>query len=80
MMKCNKCSATLLMEQVPEVHISEAQVPCNQPGCDGMCVYINNKKPLREVVGQNNGVVYTGDGIGLETSVLMEDDPGEHHG
>jgi hypothetical protein len=43
MMKCKKCGATLLMEQIPEVHISEAQAPCNQPGCDGVCTYINNK-------------------------------------
>ena len=42
-MKCKKCGATLLMEQIPEVHISEAQAPCNQPGCDGVCTYINNK-------------------------------------
>ena len=44
MMKCKKCGATLLMEQIPEVHISEAQAPCNQPGCDGICTYINNQR------------------------------------
>ena len=75
MMKCKKCGATLLMEQVPEVHISEAQVPCNQPGCDGMCVYINNKSALREVVGQNSeNVSYSSEST--SSSVLMEDDHG----
>ena len=53
------------MEQVPEVHISEAQVACNQPDCDGMCVYINNKSKLREFLGNNTNV---------ETTILMEDD------
>lgn len=43
MMKCNKCGATLLLEQVPEVHISEAEVNCNQPGCDGTATYRNNR-------------------------------------
>jgi hypothetical protein len=42
------------MEQIPEVHISEVNVPCNQPGCDGMCTYINNgPKTLNEIVGDN---------------------------
>ena len=41
-LKCKKCGAILLMEQIPEVHISEAQVDCNQPECDGKAVYINN--------------------------------------
>ena len=54
MMKCKECGATLLMEQIPEVHISEAQVPCNQPGCNGMCTYINNgPRNLNEIVGDN---------------------------
>ena len=43
MMKCKKCGSTLLMEQIPEVHISEAEVDCGQPDCDGKAVYINNK-------------------------------------
>ena len=42
-MKCKKCGATLLMEQIPEVHISEAEVDCNQPDCDGRATYINPK-------------------------------------
>ena len=42
MMKCKKCGATLLMEQIPEVHISEAEVDCNQPNCDGKATYVNN--------------------------------------
>ena len=70
MMKCNKCGATLLMEQVPEVHISEASVPCSQPGCDGMCVYINNKSPLREVVAGGEPLEHPS----ASTTVLMEDD------
>ena len=71
MMKCNKCSATLLMEQVPEVHISEAQVPCNQPGCDGnVCLYKQQKNHCAKLLAKTMVFVYTGDGIGLETSVL----------
>ena len=51
MMRCNKCGAALLMEQIPEVHISEVRVPCNQPDCNGMCTYINNgPKTLNEIV------------------------------
>lgn len=46
MMKCKKCGSTLLMEQIPEVHISEAEVDCGQPGCDGKAVYINNKSNI----------------------------------
>jgi len=42
MMKCKKCGSTLLMEQIPEVHISEAEVDCNQPNCDGKATYVNN--------------------------------------
>jgi hypothetical protein len=39
------------MEQIPEVHISEVRVPCNQPDCNGMCTYINNgPKTLNEIV------------------------------
>ena len=54
MMKCKKCGSTLLMELIPEVHISEVRVPCNQPGCDGMCTYINNgPKTLNEIVGHD---------------------------
>jgi hypothetical protein len=65
MMKCKKCGATLLMEQIPEVHISEAQAPCNQPGCDGICTYINNgPKTLNEIVGHdksnNSGNILNG--------------------
>jgi len=44
MMKCKKCGATLLLEQVPEVHISEAEVDCGQPGCDGKASYVNNQR------------------------------------
>lgn len=51
MMKCNKCGTILLMEQIPEVHISEVRVPCNQPGCNGTCTYINNgPKTINEIV------------------------------
>lgn len=62
-MKCKKCGATLLMEQIPEVHISESRAPCNQPGCDGVCTYINNKgvKPLG---------IHTGS---TSSSILKED-------
>ena len=70
MMKCNKCGATLLMEQIPEVHISEARVPCNQPGCDGMCSYINNKSPLREVVAGGDPL----ENPTVSSVSLMEDD------
>jgi len=39
------------MEQIPEVHISEVRVPCNQYGCDGTCTYINNgPKTINEIV------------------------------
>ena len=51
MMKCNKCGATLLMEQIPEVHISEAEVNCNQPGCDGTATYRNNTQSQKLMEG-----------------------------
>jgi len=71
MMKCNKCGATLLMEQIPEVHISEAELECNQPGCDGKATYRNN--PITNTGVSQEGVA--------STSILMENqDPGEHHG
>lgn len=60
MMKCKKCGSVLLMEQIPEVHISEAEVDCTTPNCNGKATYVNNKSP------KNN--------------ILMEDDPGAHHG
>ncbi len=53
-MKCNKCGATLLMEQVPEVHISEASVECNQPGCDGKATYRNNT--TKKILNGTSGV------------------------
>ena len=54
MMKCKKCGATLLMEQIPEVHISEAEVDCNQPECDGKAVYINNKSMNTQILREDN--------------------------
>ena len=54
MMKCKKCGATLLMEQIPEVHISEAEVDCNQPECDGKAVYINNKSTNTQILREDN--------------------------
>ena len=68
MMKCKKCGATLLLEQVPEVHISEAEVDCGQPGCDGKATYVNN------------GSFTSSGGTDSGKSMLMEDDPGAHHG
>lgn len=64
-MKCNKCGTILLMEQIPEVHISEVRVPCNQYRCDGTCTYINNgPKTLNEIVGDdktnNSGNILNG--------------------
>ena len=43
MMKCNKCGKTMLVEQVPEVHVSEVEMPCGDPNCDGKATYRNNK-------------------------------------
>jgi len=65
MMKCKKCGVTLLMEQIPEVHISEVGVPCNQPGCNGICTYINNgPKTINEIVyddkTENSGNILNG--------------------
>jgi len=54
MMKCKKCGAMLLMEQIPEVHISEAQVDCNQPECDGKAVYINNPSTKQQILREND--------------------------
>ena len=59
-MKCKKCGATLLMEQVPEVHISEAEVNCNQPGCDGKATYINN--PSKQILNGGTSGVAEGEG------------------
>ena len=53
MMKCKKCGATLLLEQVPEVHISEAEVDCNQPDCDGRAVYINNPSTKPQILRED---------------------------
>jgi len=53
MMKCKKCGATLLLEQVPEVHISEAEVECNQPDCDGRAVYINNPSTKPQILRED---------------------------
>ena len=74
MMKCKKCGTTLLHEQVPEVHISEAQVQCVNPECDGMATYVNN--------GATNfsSDVITGSTETNTSSILMEDDSGAHHG
>jgi len=58
MMKCKKCGAELLTEQVPEVHISEAEVDCGQPGCDGKATYVNNS---------STATAYT------DTTILRED-------
>ena len=52
-MKCKKCGATLLLEQIPEVHISEAEVDCNQPACDGKAVYINNPAPKPQILRED---------------------------
>ena len=60
MMKCKKCGATLLMEQVPEVHISEAVVDCNQPGCDGKATYINN--PSKQILNGGSSSMSEGEG------------------
>ena len=73
MMKCNQCGATLLMEQIPEVHISEVKIPCNKPECGGVCTYINNPSVKVEKF------TLSGDDTS-GVSVLMEDDPGAHHG
>ena len=54
MMKCKKCGAILLMEQIPEVHISEAEVDCNKPGCDGKAVYINNSGIKSQILREDN--------------------------
>lgn len=43
MIKCNKCGKELLVEQVPEVHISEVEMPCGDTECDGTATYRNNK-------------------------------------
>ena len=43
MIKCNKCGKELLMEQIPEVHISEVEMPCGDVNCDGKATYRNNK-------------------------------------
>lgn len=67
MMKCKKCGATLLMEQIPEVHISEAEVDCNQPNCDGKATYVNNSAVK---VGDSNATAVT------STRILREDNNG----
>ena len=67
MMKCKKCGATLLMEQIPEVHISEAEVDCNQPNCDGKATYVNNSAVK---VGDYNATAVT------STRILREDNNG----
>jgi len=55
MIKCNKCGKELLMEQIPEVHISEVEMPCGDINCDGKATYRNNSfgspGPLMEVHG-----------------------------
>jgi hypothetical protein len=43
MIKCNKCGKELLTEQIPEVHISEVEMPCGDTACDGKATYRNNK-------------------------------------
>lgn len=43
MIKCNKCGKELLTEQIPEVHISEVEMPCGDTNCDGKATYRNNK-------------------------------------
>ena len=70
MMKCKKCGTTLLHEQVPEVHISEAQVNCANPECDGMATYVNNStSKVRSGVAMGSTETNT-------SSILMEDDHG----
>lgn len=68
-MKCNKCGATLLMEQIPEVHISEASVDCNLPGCDGKATYRNNS--TKQVI--TNGVSGVAQNTAHAPNILMED-------
>lgn len=43
MIKCNKCGKELLTEQVPEVHISDVEMDCSDPTCEGKATYRNNK-------------------------------------
>ena len=77
MIRCNKCGKELLMEQIPEVHISEVEMPCGDANCDGVATYRNN--PTASTFLTNTGIDQEDVG---ETSVLMENiqDPGEHHG
>ena len=69
MIKCNKCGKELLTEQIPEVHISEASVDCNQPGCDGKATYRNNS--TKQVI--TGGVSGVATNTAHAPNILMED-------
>ena len=68
MMKCNLCGKTILVEQVPEVHISEVEMLCGDPNCNGKATYRNNKSS-----SGNSTVNET-------TNILTEDLPGINNG
>lgn len=52
-MKCNKCGKEILVEQIPEVHVSEVEMPCNATGCDGVATYRNNVTSYTTVYSAN---------------------------
>ena len=69
MMKCNKCGKTMLVEQVPEVHVSEVEMPCGDPNCDGKATYRNNKSFSSGTASTNES-----------SNIITEDLPGINNG
>ena len=92
MMRCNKCGKIVALDQVPEVHVSQVEEPCDDPNCDGMATYRNNvtktveatsEKPLVEKRYSDNTqphLEWRKGSIKGTADFLSEDDPGEHHG
>ena len=64
MIKCNKCGKEMLMEQIPEVHISEVEIDCTDPTCEGKATYRNNSFnkaiPLMETFGDSGATMSGG--------------------